>query len=100
MKAGGAFLWHRRDRLGILHSSVVGKVASDTAKRIPDMAGQITEKRRSESYYLGTWLIRRRRFLACERATLVMELSPSGKRTFVLKVNDSLAFQAPKEHGW
>jgi type IV secretory pathway TraG/TraD family ATPase VirD4 len=28
---------------------------SDTAKRISDMAGQTTEKRRSESYHLGTW---------------------------------------------
>jgi type IV secretory pathway TraG/TraD family ATPase VirD4 len=28
---------------------------SDTAKRISDIAGQTTEKRRPESYHLGTW---------------------------------------------
>jgi len=43
-----------------LHAMRVTHVAfatadSDTAKGISDTAGQTTEKRRSESYHLGTW---------------------------------------------
>ena len=43
---------------------------TDTAKRISDMAGQITEKRRSESYHLGAWMRGSHNFQEVRRAVL------------------------------
>jgi|GEM_PF-3567317 len=43
---------------------------SDTAKRISEMAGQTTEKRRSESYHLGAWVRGSHNYQEVRRAML------------------------------